>query len=245
MCAHRRGARENHGVFRFKNLGGREFFGNNVRELALRHLAQKGLCPRRHLHFGNVHGQVDVRCPRPLALRILKRQAHDLVDGVGAHDELCAPRDGFEHFRQIEELVRRDVHAVGRHLARNRDERRAIALRVRHARHQVRRPRPQGCQAYAGFPRQAAVHVGHERRALFVARRDEPDLFGMIDRIDHREVLLPRDAEHVLDALIFQAFYKKFCCVHERFPRSQTVISAHMFPPRARAPSLCPRQTAA
>jgi hypothetical protein len=54
------------------------------------------------------------------------------------------------------------------------------------------------------MPGKAAVHIGHERRALLVARGDEFN--GRIQQGVHDiEVFFPRDAEYVPRAFIFKA----------------------------------------
>jgi len=47
------------------------------------------------------------------------------------------------------------------------------------------------------------VHIGHERRRLLVARRDEADA-RPDERIHHVQVLFPGDSEDELDAFVFK-----------------------------------------
>ena len=96
------------------------------------------------------------------------------------------------------------VDAVEPRLRGDGDERMRVELRVRDAEHQVDRARSERGQAHAGLARERAVRVGHERRASFVPRGHEADR-RVDQRIDHVEVLLAREAEHELDALVLEA----------------------------------------
>jgi len=67
------------------------------------------------------------------------------------------------------------VESLATALASDRDDRALVQLGVGDARHEVRRAGAERRAADARFAGQPAVDVGHERRALFVARRNEPD----------------------------------------------------------------------
>ena len=100
------------------------------------------------------------------------------------------------------------VHALEVRLSRQRDERRAVQERVRDRGDEVRRARAERAQADPGAARQPAVHVGHVAAALLVPHRDEGDR-GVLQGLVQVEGLLPRDAEHVLDAFGFEAFHEQ------------------------------------
>ena len=102
-------------------------------------------------------------------------------------------------------LVRFFVHPVRASLSGEGDQGRAVQIRVRHAGKEVGRARPQGGQTHARLASQPAINVGHEGRALFVARRDKLD-GGANQRIHHIHVFLAGDAEDIADTLVREAF---------------------------------------
>ncbi len=71
-------------------------------------------------------------------------------------------------------------------------------------------PGPERRQAHARAAGEGSVGVGHERGAALVPRGDEPDRGGG-ERIDHVEVLLPRQAEDVSDPLVLEALDEETC----------------------------------
>jgi hypothetical protein len=76
---------------------------------------------------------------------------------------------------------------------------------------EVRRARAQRRETDARVAGHSAVHVGHERRALFVTRRDERDC-GVPKREQKILDFLAGDAEHALDALGFEAVDEPVGC---------------------------------
>ena len=96
------------------------------------------------------------------------------------------------------------VHALEVALAGERDERRAVEVRVRHRGHEVERARAERAEADAGVAGQAAVDVRHVGAALLVADRHELDRRAR-ERLVQVERLLARDAEDVPDALGLEA----------------------------------------
>ena len=121
--------------------------------------------------------------------------------------------DRIEHADQIKDLVALLVQSGRGALAGDRHDRRAIHVRVGDAGDEVRRPGPQGGHAHPSAPGQAAVHVSHERGALFVVRGDELD--GTVQQcIHHVDVLFAGNAEDVLDTFVLQALDEQFSGFH-------------------------------
>ena len=96
---------------------------------------------RRHVHGlrSDVLGQLDVRRARLLDARQAERLAHDLGHRVGDGDARRPFRDRLEHPHDVHVLVRLHVRALESRLAGDRDERRAVELRIGDAGEQVRR----------------------------------------------------------------------------------------------------------
>ena len=176
------------------HLERRETLGRHPRDV-LRHLdeARAGLFRLGHLE------------------RLAHHFGHDLrFQHLGA--ELGAmPEQG----GQIQHLMALLVHAGRRRLPGDGHQRRAVHVGVGHAGDQVGGAGPQGGQAHAGTAREPAVHVGHEGRALLVARGDEADA-ALRERIHDVDVLFARDAEDVVHALVFQAAHQELGGVHAR-----------------------------
>ncbi len=196
-------------------------------QLAGGRLGQHGALARqrRALHLGghDVLGQLDVGGAGLLALGHLERLANDLGDDLRVLDAGVPLRDRAHHPRQVDVLVRLLVHPLEVALARERHERSAIEIGVRHGGDEVERARPQRSQTDPGAVSQAPPHVGHVGAALLVPDRDELDRRPR-QRFVQVERLLARNAEHVLHALGLEALHEDVAC----FPlghRALTVTS--------------------
>src|SRR5947208_1566484 len=93
--------------------------------------------------------------------------------------------------------------------------RRATELRVGDAGEQVRRSRTERGQADSGIGREASVDVGHERRALLVAREDEADLVALGECGVQSEGLFTGDPKYVLYALVLETPNEKLRDIHD------------------------------
>ena len=148
------------------------------------------------------HRKID--CRRAFGLGELERFADHLRYRLRSGDTGGPPGDRCEHRNQVDVLVRLLVLPVLAHLGRDRDQRRAVGGRIRDTQLHVDRAWAQrrgdnGCTA--GDP---AVHLGHERCRLLVTGQHIPDL-GRGQRLHEADVLLARQPEDHLDALVFQA----------------------------------------
>ena len=152
-------------------------------------------------------GRIDERRARPFGRRLLERLADHLRRRRRQRDHVAPLGDGPVQRDQVDELVRLLVDPAQPGLRGDGHERMRVELRVRDPEHQVDRARAEGRQAHAGIAGERAVRVGHERRSAFVPRRDEPD--GRIgERVDDVQVLLAREPEHELDALVLQTCHE-------------------------------------
>ena len=105
------------------------------------------------------------------------------------------------------------MHAREVGLPGDRHERRVVQVGVGDAGRQVGRARTQRGQAHARLASQPAINVGHEGRALFVARGDKLD-GGANQRIHDIHVFLARDSEDIADTLVRETFDDKFRSFH-------------------------------
>ena len=88
-------------------------------------------------------------------------------------------------------------------LAGDHDHRHGAEMGVGRSRREVQRARPEGRDADARLAGEPAVGGGHEGGRLLVAGQHQLDRGGA-QRLDHVEVLLARDAEDALDALVLE-----------------------------------------
>ena len=122
-----------------------------------------------------------------------------------------------EKCRQIQHLMALLVHAGRGRLPGDGHQRRAVHVGVGHASDQVSGARSQGSQAHTGAACEAAVHIGHKSRALFVTRGYKTDA-ALRKRVHDVDVLFPGDPENELHALVFQAAHQELGCIHARGP---------------------------
>ena len=114
-------------------------------------------------------------------------------------------RDRPEHVDDVDDLVRLLVERLGRGLAGDRDDRRAIEVRVGDPGQEVRRARAERGHRDGRAAGEPAVDVGHERGALLVTGRDMADRLGPRKRLEDVQRLLAGDGEHVLAVLGLEA----------------------------------------
>ena len=158
-------------------------------------------CVRRERGRGDVLRQLDVGRPGLLERRDPEGLAHDLGDALGLLDPRVPLRDGLEHPHDVDDLVGLLVELGRGRLAGDRDHRRAVQERVGHAGDEVRGARTERAHRDRGTAGQAAVDVGHERRALLVAGRDVADGFVARQRVEDVHRLLAGHREDVVAAL--------------------------------------------
>lgn len=181
-------------------------------------LDEKGFLPRR-LRPGHVLRKLQKADPRLLRLHHLEGLAYHL----GHHRR--GPKlggvlgDGPEEVHQVQVLVALLVHPGGGRLSGHRHHGRAVHVGVRHARHEVGRPRTQGGQADARPSGEPAVNVRHERGSLLVAGGDEVHL-AVQHHVHHVEVLLAGEAEDPLDPLVLETADEELRRVHSGAPET-------------------------
>ena len=101
--------------------------------------------------------------------------------------------------------MRRALDAVGGKLASESDERRAIEIRLRDARHEIRRPRSERRETHARDAAGARHRFGHERGRRLVACQDElePGFTEPFDEIDDLAARMAGDVAHTRGAQTF------------------------------------------
>ena len=152
----------------------------------------------------DVFRQHDERGAGPLGLGLLERLPNHLGCGVAQRDHVAPLGERAVDRDEVDDLMGLLEEPVEPGLCHQRDERMGVQLRVGDPEHEVERARTERRETDPRATGQRAVDVRHESGATFVARRDEPDR-RVGHGVDHVEVLLPRQAEHVLDALVLQA----------------------------------------
>src|SRR5437868_1740717 len=107
---------------------------------------------------GDVFGKLDMRRARFLETRDAKGLAHDLRRRLADADARTPFRDRAEHADDVDVLVRFLMGAFEADLARDRDERSAVDLRVGDSGDEIGRAGPERGKADTGIRRETTVH---------------------------------------------------------------------------------------
>ena len=118
---------------------------------------------------------------------------------VGLGSPLGEPEPA-ERVRVVELLERVAAEERTRRLADEQDHRRRVLRGDVHPDARVRRARPARDEADARPAGQLPVRLGHVGGGGLVAARDQADV-RVVQRVEHGQVALARDAERVLDAV--------------------------------------------
>ena len=110
-----------------------------------------------------------------------------------------------EHLHHIHDLVRLLVQSAGRPLTGQHQHGRPVHVRIGNSRDEVGGAGAKRSEATGGLPGETPVDLCHERCALFVARENEPNRIGILERENEVRVFFPGNAEDELDALGFEA----------------------------------------
>jgi hypothetical protein len=114
---------------------------------------------------------------------------------------------------QVQYLVGFLVQALGAGLAGDGHQRRVVHVGVGHAGDEVGGPRSQGADADPGLAGEAAVDIGHEGGALFVAGGDEADI-RVQQGVHDVQVFLAGNTEDVFHTFVFQTLHEQIGCLH-------------------------------
>ena len=147
--------------------------------------------------------QFEVHRPGPLLHRDPEGIPHDGRDAGRADDLARHLGERLHRGDDVDDLEPRLPGRLDGLLPGDHDHRHGAEMRVGGARREVQRARPEGRDADAGAAGQPAVGCRHEGRGLLVPRENELDR-GRAQRLDHVEVLLARDAEDAVDALVLE-----------------------------------------
>ena len=102
--------------------------------------------------------------------------------------------------RVVELLPRLPPAKRARHLADEEEHRRRVLPAVCTPTAACVAPGPRVTRQMPGPPGELAVRLGRVRRALLVPARDQPDR-GVVERVEHRQVALARQAEREVGAV--------------------------------------------
>ena len=162
---------------------------------------------------GDVLRQFEVNRPRPLLLRDPERLAHQRGNGRG-RDDLTGHLGQRRHGRDdVHHLKARLLAAQDSFLAGDHHHRHGAEQRVSRAGREVQRAGAERGEADPSPAGQPSVGRRHERRRLLVAGQHQLDL-GAAQGFDDVEILLTRNAEDLLDALVLERGDEEFGAVH-------------------------------
>ena len=166
---------------------------------------------------GEVLRQLDVSRARLLEGRDTEGLPDDLRDRLDPFDMGVPLGDGLDHPDDVDDLMGLLVELVRARLAGDRDHRGAVEVGVRDAGHEVRRARAERRHRDRRATRQAAVDVGHEGRALLVARRDVSWRVALVLRrrpqgVEDVHRLLTGDGEDILTFFGGEALDQELGC---------------------------------
>ena len=169
------------------------------------HLAVRiGVGDRRGLRQ-HVLGQREHHRPLAARHRAVERVAHDSAMRSGAVDRRDPLRHLAEHPAVVDLLERLALDEVGADLADEEDHRRRVLERGVHADRGVGRAGTARHEADAGLAGELAVGLGHVRGAAVLTRDDELDRVArVVERVEHGEIALARNAERGVDAVHLQ-----------------------------------------
>ena len=155
------------------------------------------------LFRGDVLRQLQMHRPRPLLLGDPERLAHDGRDR-GRADDL--PRHLGERLHRGDDVDDLEARLARRHdrlLAGDHDHRHGAEMRIGRRRREVERAGSERRDAHARAAGEPAVGRRHEPGRLLVPGQHELDLRAS-ERLDDVEVLLARNPENAVDALVLQ-----------------------------------------
>ena len=148
------------------------------------------------------------RRPATTGERFARAPQHQRGDRFPGADRRRPARDGIHQLPLVRALVQREAAAFpfeqpALRLRRDLQNRRARRVRLPHGRGGIRRARPRRRYRNAEPPGRARVAVRGIHGGLLVAHDDRAD-GGPLERVEDREVVHTRDAEHDLDAEGFE-----------------------------------------
>jgi len=132
-----------------------------------------------------------------------KRRRHHVQQLLGRLDEPVVLRDREGHAVGVDLLERVRADRRARHLARDRDQRDRVELRVGDCGHEVRGARAGGAEAHRRLARHARHPLGDESGALLVAGEHVPKP-APVQGVVHGQVRATRNTGHGGDALTLQ-----------------------------------------
>ncbi len=152
----------------------------------------------------DVLGEIDVDRPFPARVGEVERLLDHPGDLVRVVQDVRLFRDRHEHPDDVAFLERVGPDHGGGDLPRDGDDRDGVHVGVRDPGHQVGGSRSGGGDAYPRLPRGPRHPLGGERRGLFVADHDVPELGELGELVVHRHDRPPGVAEQVGHSLLHE-----------------------------------------
>ena len=180
---------------------------------------------RRHLDvvllLEHVERHVDVHRPGPAGQhrggRLAQRERQH-VDARRLERALHHRPDHVDEIRlvvPVDLLERRAVELLRRHIRRDGEQRGGIRQRDLQRHHDIGGARPARGERRDRLVAHAEIGIRHVRGDLLVARRDELDpVARAVERIEHADIAVPADAEHVRDLVPHQMLRDQVGTLH-------------------------------
>ena len=206
------GAEHDQGPLRFKDQVGRTVQGRALGDGRIDRMRRNRGHVRPRL-VGDVLRQFEMNRARPLLLRHPERLAHQRGNGRRTDDlasHLGQRRHGGDDVHDLKArlLAAQDSLLAGDHHHRHRAEQ-----RVGCAGRQIERAGAERGEADTGLAGQAPMGGRHERRRLLMAGQHQLDLRAA-QSFDDVEILLARNPEDLLDALVLKRGDDEFGAIH-------------------------------
>ena len=162
---------------------------------------------------GDVLRKFEMNRARPLLLRDPERFAHQRGNGRRT-DDLAGHLGQRRHGRDnVDDLKARLLAAQDSLLAGDHHHRHGAEERISGAGGQIERSGAQSCEADPGPAGQAPMCRRHERGRLLVAGQHQLDA-GLAQSFDDVEILLARNPEDLLNALVLERGNDDFGAIH-------------------------------
>ena len=185
---------------------------------------------RLALFGGNVFGKFQMDRTRTLLPRDAKGFTHQRRDHQRRYDLARQLGERPHRRHDIHDLESRLPRRQNALLPGDHDHRHGTEQRISGAGRQIQRSGPERGDANARLAGEPSVGGGHERGGLLMAGQHELDR-GLANRLDHVEVLFPRNAKNPIDAFILEGgdqqirTFQYECSLVNRRPRTAVCVT--------------------
>ena len=220
-----RGAEHHERPLRLDDHRGRAVQGRRVGDRDIDRVRRHEPHRLGELFPGDILRQLQMDRPGPLLLGDPERLAHDGRDRGGADDLARHLGERLHRRDHVDDLEPRLARGHDGLLAGDHDHRHGAEMGIGRAGREVQGPRSEGGDAHAGTPGEPPVRRRHEGRRLLVAGQDELDA-GASERLDHIEVLLARNTENAVHALVLECCDQQVGSFHRARPLALGLAAA-------------------